>query len=172
MNAWIEKQKYLIDFTLASLARRTAKSLGLLAVYALIVFLLAFVLFNGLAGLNLELFVADTPPPGSTEGGLRNAIVEGDVSFVISPFDEFAIEEASLSLRDYLSRLEADPARLDEIESRLAVLDKLAKGNSLVRAAGITRDKLGSSVTDQALNGIFKYIGAEEGKLAAQDVDG
>lgn len=49
----------------------------------------------------------------------------------------------------------------------LAALDKLAKGNSLVRAAGITRDKLGSSVTDQALNGIFKYIGAEEGKLRA-----
>lgn len=49
----------------------------------------------------------------------------------------------------------------------LAALDKLAKGNSLVRAAGITRDKLGASVTDQALNGIFKYIGAEEGKLRA-----
>jgi len=49
----------------------------------------------------------------------------------------------------------------------LAALDKLAKGNSLVRAAGITRDKLGSSVTDQALNGIFRYIGAEEGKLRA-----
>ena len=36
-----------------------------------------------------------------------------------------------------------------------------------MRAAGITRDKLGSSVTDQALNGIFRYIGAEEGKLRA-----
>ena len=36
--------------------------------------ILITLLFNGLAGLNLELFVADTPPPGSTEGGLRNAI--------------------------------------------------------------------------------------------------
>jgi ABC-type lipoprotein release transport system permease subunit len=44
MNAWIEKQKYLIDFTLSSLARRKAKNLGLLLVYALIVFLLASVM--------------------------------------------------------------------------------------------------------------------------------
>jgi ABC-type lipoprotein release transport system permease subunit len=44
MNAWIEKQKYLIDFTLSSLARRKAKNLGLLLVYTLIVFLLASVM--------------------------------------------------------------------------------------------------------------------------------
>ncbi|WP_299065180.1 FtsX-like permease family protein [Accumulibacter sp.] len=44
MNTWIEKQKYLIDFTLSSLARRKAKNLGLLLVYTLIVFLLASVM--------------------------------------------------------------------------------------------------------------------------------
>ncbi|MBA3998816.1 MAG: ABC transporter permease [Candidatus Accumulibacter sp.] len=44
MNAWIAKQKYLIDFTLTSLARRKAKTLGLLLVYTLIVFLLASVM--------------------------------------------------------------------------------------------------------------------------------
>ena len=44
MNLWIEKQKYLIDFTLASLARRKTKNLGLLFVYTLIVFLLASVM--------------------------------------------------------------------------------------------------------------------------------
>ncbi|HRD89450.1 MAG TPA: FtsX-like permease family protein [Accumulibacter sp.] len=44
MNVWIEKQKYLIDFTVASLARRKAKNLGLLLVYSLIVFLLASVM--------------------------------------------------------------------------------------------------------------------------------
>jgi len=44
MNAWIEKQRYLIDFTLSSLARRKAKNLGLLLVYTLIVFLLASVM--------------------------------------------------------------------------------------------------------------------------------
>src|ERR1051326_5558212 len=38
--------------------------------------LILFTLFsNGLAGINLELFTQNTPPPGSTEGGLMNAIV-------------------------------------------------------------------------------------------------
>jgi len=46
-------------------------------------------------------------------------------------------------------------------------LDSLSRRSSLISAAGITRDKLGNSVTDQALNGIFKYIGGEEGRLRA-----
>ncbi len=46
-------------------------------------------------------------------------------------------------------------------------LDKLAKKGVLANLAGISHDKLGSSVTDQALNGIFKYMGSEEGKLRA-----
>jgi ABC-type lipoprotein release transport system permease subunit len=41
MKTWIEKQSALIDFTLASLGRRKFKTLGLLLVYTLIVFLLA-----------------------------------------------------------------------------------------------------------------------------------
>lgn len=44
MKTWIRKQTALIDFTLASLARRKLKNLGLLAVYTLIVFLLASVM--------------------------------------------------------------------------------------------------------------------------------
>ncbi len=44
MKSWIEKQKYLIDFTLSSLARRKVKNLGLLVVYTLIIFLLASVM--------------------------------------------------------------------------------------------------------------------------------
>jgi ABC-type lipoprotein release transport system permease subunit len=43
MKLWLEKQRYLIDFTLASLARRKTRNLGLLAVYVLLVFLLASV---------------------------------------------------------------------------------------------------------------------------------
>lgn len=38
-----------------------------------------------------------------------------------------AIEEASYAVRDYLSHLEADPARLEEVESRLAALDRLKR---------------------------------------------
>lgn len=44
-------------------------------------------------------------------------------------------------------------------------LDRLGKTSSLISSAGISRDKLSNSVTDQALKGIFSYIGAEEGKL-------
>ncbi|MCU7856358.1 MAG: ABC transporter permease, partial [Candidatus Thiodiazotropha sp. (ex Lucinoma borealis)] len=43
MWLFLRKQKYLIDFTLSSLLRRKGKSLGLLAVYTLIVFMLASV---------------------------------------------------------------------------------------------------------------------------------
>jgi DNA repair protein RecN (Recombination protein N) len=37
------------------------------------------------------------------------------------------LQEASYALRDYLSRLEANPGRLEEIESRLAAIDKLKR---------------------------------------------
>src|SRR5260370_26108939 len=37
--------------------------------------LILFTLFyNGFTGLNLQVFTQNTPPPGSTEGGLLNAI--------------------------------------------------------------------------------------------------
>jgi len=45
MNAWIEKQRYIIDFTLSSLLRRKVKNIGLLALYTLIVFILASTMF-------------------------------------------------------------------------------------------------------------------------------
>jgi len=46
---------------------------------------------------------------------------------------EVALKEASYGLRDYLSGLEANPGRLDEIENRLSLLDKLKRkyGRSL-----------------------------------------
>src|SRR5512138_1349857 len=37
--------------------------------------MILFTLFyNGLAGMSVQLFTQNTPPPGSTEGGLLNAI--------------------------------------------------------------------------------------------------
>jgi ABC-type lipoprotein release transport system permease subunit len=44
MRIRIERQRYLIDYTLASLARRKVRNLGLLAVYAALIFLLASVM--------------------------------------------------------------------------------------------------------------------------------
>jgi ABC-type lipoprotein release transport system permease subunit len=43
MRLWIAKQRYLIDFTLASLARRKTKNIGLVLVFSLLVFALASV---------------------------------------------------------------------------------------------------------------------------------
>lgn len=44
MSTFLERQKYLIDYTLAALRRRKARNLGLLLVYALLVFLFSSVL--------------------------------------------------------------------------------------------------------------------------------
>ena len=41
-------------------------------------------------------------------------------------------------------------------------LDQLGKGNSLMASAGLTRDGLTKSVTEQALKGIFHYMAGEE----------
>lgn len=40
-----------------------------------LVMILATLLWNGVAGLNLAVFTQSTPPPGATAGGLANAIV-------------------------------------------------------------------------------------------------
>lgn len=62
MRTWIEKQKYLIDFTISSLARRKVKNLGLLLIYTLIVFLLASVmLFTHALRREAALVLAHSP---------------------------------------------------------------------------------------------------------------
>ncbi len=62
MKFWFERQRHLIDFTLASLARRKAKNLGLLAVFALLVFVLASVmLFSHALRHEAELVLRDSP---------------------------------------------------------------------------------------------------------------
>jgi DNA repair protein RecN (Recombination protein N) len=49
--------------------------------------------------------------------GLREHLKTADLS----------LQEAAYGLRDYLSRLEANPQRLEEVESRLAALDRLKR---------------------------------------------
>ena len=44
-------------------------------------------------------------------------------------------------------------------------LDQLSKGNQLMASAGLTRDGLTRSVTEQALKGIFHYMAGEEAAL-------
>jgi DNA repair protein RecN (Recombination protein N) len=64
---------------------------------------------------------------------------------------EVSLQEASYGLRDYLSGLEANPGRLEEIESRLAAIDKLKR-------------KYGSSIDDivQFLDGVRAQIDGVE----------
>ncbi len=44
-------------------------------------------------------------------------------------------------------------------------LDQLSKGNQLMASAGLTRDGLTQSVTEQTLKGIFHYMAGEEAAL-------
>ena len=45
--------------------------------------ILITLVYNGLAGLSVQLFTQNTPPPGSTDGGLLNAIVGSVIMTVI-----------------------------------------------------------------------------------------
>ena len=63
------------------------------------------------------------------------ARIDGSFERVVETLKTAAIgvDEASDRLRDYLDRLEADPKRLDEVESRLAMIERLKRkyGSSL-----------------------------------------
>src|SRR3569623_1179418 len=50
--------------------------------------MILFTLFyNGVAGISVQLFTQNTPPPGSTEGGLLNAIVGSLIMTVLGVGD-------------------------------------------------------------------------------------
>jgi DNA repair protein RecN (Recombination protein N) len=55
---------------------------------------------------------------------------------------EIAVDEASSALRDYLDRLEADPGRLEDVEARLAQIDRLKRkyGASIDEILGFFED--------------------------------
>jgi lipoprotein-releasing system permease protein len=61
-NAWIERQRGLIDFSVANLGRRRGRNLGLFLAYTLLVFLLASVVLYGDAlRREARLLLADAP---------------------------------------------------------------------------------------------------------------
>jgi hypothetical protein len=53
----------------------------------------------------------------------------------------------------------------------LAELDRLTKNPLVADVVGLTKSALAKTVTEQAMNGIFQYIGHEEGKLRANPLD-
>jgi cell division protein FtsX len=62
VTEWLQRQRYLIDYSLSALARRPGKHLGLLLVYTLIVFLLASVmLFTQSLRREAALVLAESP---------------------------------------------------------------------------------------------------------------
>lgn len=54
----------------------------------------------------------------------------------------FAVEESADALRHYLGKLEADPSRLDEVESRMAALEKLKRkyGSTIAEVLAFLED--------------------------------
>jgi DNA repair protein RecN (Recombination protein N) len=75
--------------------------------------------------------------PGSVTANLRLAAKHVEELLRIDPqLDETAtllkqaaigVDEASANMRDYLGRIESDPARLEEVETRLAGLERLKR---------------------------------------------
>ncbi len=86
---------------------------------------------------------------------------------------QIAVDDASATLRDYVASLEADPARLDEIESRLATIEKLR------RKYGVTIDEMLEFLEDVRRNIALTESTAErraelekrQAKLAAEFTD-
>jgi DNA repair protein RecN (Recombination protein N) len=83
---------------------------------------------------------------------------------------EVAIEEASRTLRDYLSKLEADPGRLEEIESRLSGLDKLKrKYGRTIEEVLVYLNDLGRQLQDAETAGARREeLKAAESKLVRE----
>jgi DNA repair protein RecN (Recombination protein N) len=100
---------------------------------------------------------------GTTSAGLKQA--------------EIGIEESAWTLRDYLDKLEADPRRLEDIENRLDVLDRLKRkygGNldavlAFVENARQQLDQVENAASYQeALEKQQKQLAVEYEKLAAE----
>jgi DNA repair protein RecN (Recombination protein N) len=68
----------------------------------------------------------------SSLDGLREHLKSADLS----------LQEVSYALRDYLSRLEANPGRLEEVETRLAAIDRLKRkyGRSIAEILSFLED--------------------------------
>lgn len=70
-----------------------------------------------------------------------------EVTALLTPAN-IAVDEAAHALRHYLGKLEADPARLEEIESRLAALEKLKrKYGATVEEVLAFRDEVARDLT-------------------------
>ena len=84
------------------------------------------------------------------------ARIDGSLERVVETLKSAAIgvDDASDAIRDYMDKLEADPKRLDEIESRLALMERLKR-------------KYGSSLDD-----VLAFLEDVRGKMEAIEMAG
>lgn len=80
------------------------------------------------------------------------------------------LEEAAYTLRDYLSKLEANPGRLEEVESRLASLDRLKRkyGRTVEEILAFLEEVRGQIRTVENTGEHIEELRARRRKLAAE----
>jgi DNA repair protein RecN (Recombination protein N) len=83
---------------------------------------------------------------------------------------DLSLQEVSYSLRDYLSNLEANPGRLEEIENRLAALDKLKRkyGQSLAQVLAFLDEVRGQIAAVEQSGERMEQLRAARKKLAQE----
>jgi len=81
-----------------------------------------------------------------------------------------AVQDVAFSLRDYLGRVEANPARLEEIESRLAAIDKLKRkyGGSVEEILAFEEDVIRQIAEVETSDERLEALGKEQKRLAAE----
>ena len=92
--------------------------------------------------------------------GLREHLQSADLS----------LEELAYGLRDYLSRLEANPGRLEEVETRLAAIDKLKRkyGASCTEILAFLEEVRGRIAAVEHAGERIESLSAEQKRLAAE----
>lgn len=93
----------------------------------------------------------------------------GEIRETLKPA-EIALSEAAYALRDYLGRLEANPARLEEIETRLAAIDKAKRkyGTSIEEMLGYLDQVARNIDAVQHAGERMEQLRAERHKLSEQ----
>jgi DNA repair protein RecN (Recombination protein N) len=96
----------------------------------------------------------------SSLDGLREHLKTADLS----------LQEVAYTLRDYLSRLEANPARLEEIESRLAAIDRLKRkyGQSIAEILSFLETVRGQIEAVETAGERMEALRREREQLAAE----
>jgi DNA repair protein RecN (Recombination protein N) len=81
-----------------------------------------------------------------------------------------SLEEASYVLRDYVARLEANPGRLDEIENRLAAMDRLRRkyGKTVEEVLSFLQEVRTHLASVEHAGERMESLRAEQKKLAAE----